>query len=179
MYRHPPRAFYTHNSYILKLRRLTLYQYNVHKKKKICLPNYPNGLWRAFKGAWGRVVRWPWRQPTLGRQRRHTPPERHITCHFLFLPLDNNPDSQSWRPPWKSTKTTVYERLDPKRAIHWVVNLIFTTTETHDNAHAPTTCIQHSILQYLRSQTCISNFIPFYQCKATHHGCLLNVPATC
>ena len=52
MHRHPPRAFYTHyyNGYILKLRRLTLYQYKVHQKrlkffknaistvKKICLP---------------------------------------------------------------------------------------------------------------------------------------------
>ena len=71
--------------------------------------------------------------------------------------LDTSSDSQSWRPPWKSTKTTVYERLDPKGAIHWVVNLIFTATETHDHAHAPTTRIQHSILQYLRSQTYVSN----------------------
>ena len=89
------------------------------------------------------------------RQRRHTPPERRFTCHFLFLLLDTSPDSQSWRPPWKSTKTTVYERLDPKRAIHWVVNLIFTTTETHKNAQAPTTCIQNSNIYDLKlaSQT--------------------------
>ena len=33
--------------------------------------------------------------------------------------------------------------------------LIFTTTETRDNAHAPTTSIQHSIFQYLRSQTLV------------------------
>ena len=82
----------------------------------------------------------------LDRQRRHSPPERHFTCHLLFLRLDTSPDSQSWRPPWKSTKTTVYERLDLKGAIHWVVNLIFITTETHDNAHALTTSIQQLIL---------------------------------
>ena len=82
----------------------------------------------------------------LDRQRRHTPPERHFTCHLLFLRLDTSPDSQSWRPPWKSTKTTAYERLDLKGAIHWVVNLIFITTETHDNAHALTTSIQQLIL---------------------------------
>ena len=104
----------------------------------------------------------------LDRQRRHTPPERHFTCHFIFLQLDTSSDSQSWRPLWKSTKTTVCERLDPIWAIHWVVNLIFTITETHDNAHAPTACIQQSILQYLRSQTYDSNFIPF-QCTGTHH----------
>ena len=31
----------------------------------------------------------------LDRQKRHTPPERHFTCHFLFLPLDTSSDSQS------------------------------------------------------------------------------------
>ena len=115
---------------------------------------YPNGLWRAFKRAWDRSSGGP-EDKLLDRQRRHTPTERHFTCHFLFLPLDTSPDSQSWQPPWNQRRQSINDLTLYKRAIHRVVNLISTTTETHDNAHAPTTRIQHSNIQDLKltSQT--------------------------
>ena len=100
-----------YNIYSLKLLPLTLYQYNIHqkritiiyikffttaismaKKKNLCLPqtacDEPSNQHedRSSSGP---------EDDLLDRKRRHTPPERHFTCHFLFLPLDTSPDSQS------------------------------------------------------------------------------------
>ena len=108
------------------------------KKKNLCLPKRPvTSLQRGMRT--GRPVAL---QTTYLTGRDDTLPHNDISTATS--------SSSRWTPaltakvddhPEKSTKTTVYERLDPKGAILWVVNLIFTTTETHDNAHAPITSI--------------------------------------
>ena len=67
-----------------------------------------------------------------------SPPPRHTTMHMHPPRAFNIQYSKIY--DLKLTSQTLYH-----------------ATETHDNAHAPTTRIQHSILQYLRSQTYVSN----------------------
>ena len=112
MHRHPPSAFYTHyyNIYSLKLLPLTLYQQNIHQKRITII--YIKYLQLQFSTAKKEMMltQTACDEPSnehedgssgglednlLDRQRRHTSPQRHFTSHFLLLPLDTSPDSQS------------------------------------------------------------------------------------
>ena len=108
------------------------------KKKSLCLPKrLVMSLQRGMRTGRPMALK-----TTFLTGRNDTRPQNDIS------PATSS--SSNWTPaltakvddhPEKSTKTTIYERLDSKGAIRWVVNLIFTTTETHDNAHAPITSI--------------------------------------
>ena len=137
---------------IIYIKKIITTAISTAKKKNVCLPkrhvmSLPfRYAWQTrldgmtFKWAWGLVVQRPWRKPTWQAETIHAP---RTTFHLpLPLPLAKH---QPWQPKLTTTlkinETTVNERVNPIRAIHWVVNLIFNTIETHDNAHAPTTRI--------------------------------------
>ena len=93
------------------------------------------------------AARWPWRRPD--GQRRHKPlrksetnPSDKQTSHPNDLPAACFPSLQRhlYR---QSTRTPVYDQLELKGQIRWVVNLTFTRDTSRSNILQEPTCLHH------------------------------------